>query len=62
MSRPDLASDPRFSESSLWLANRNALRAEIERTLVDVPAAALCEDLMRRGVPAGPVNDVAQPL
>lgn len=62
VSRPDLASDPRFSESSLRLTNRDALRAEIERTLVKVPAAALCDDLMRRGVPAGPVNDVAQAL
>lgn len=62
VSRPDLASDPRFSESSLRLTNRDALRAEIERTLVNVPAAALCDDLMRRGVPAGPVNDVAQAL
>ena len=62
VSRPDLASDPRFSESSLRLTNRDALRAEIERTLVNVPAAALCDDLMRRGVPAGPVNEVAQAL
>lgn len=62
VARPDLASDPRFSESSLRLTNRDALRAEIERTLVNVPAAALCDDLMRRGVPAGPVNDVAQAL
>ncbi|MBX3633779.1 MAG: CoA transferase [Rubrivivax sp.] len=62
VSRPDLADDPRFTGSSLRLANRDALRAEIERTLVNVPAAALCEDLMRRGVPAGPVNDVAQAL
>ena len=62
VSRPDLASDPRFSESSLRLTNRDAQRAEIERTLVNVPAAALCDDLMRRGVPAGPVNDVAQAL
>ena len=62
VSRPDLASDPRFSESSLRLTNRDALRAEIERTLVNVPAAALCDDLMRRGVPAGQVNDVAQAL
>jgi crotonobetainyl-CoA:carnitine CoA-transferase CaiB-like acyl-CoA transferase len=62
VSRPDLADDPRFTDNSLRLANRDALRAEIERTLVSIPAAALCEDLMRHGVPAGPVNDVAQAL
>lgn len=62
VARPDLATDPRFADSSMRLQNRDALRTEIERTLVNVPAAALCEDLMRRGVPAGPVNDVAQAL
>ncbi|PZP94678.1 MAG: carnitine dehydratase [Variovorax paradoxus] len=62
VSRPDLAADPRFADSSVRLANRDALRAEIEGTLIAFPAAALCEDLMRHGVPAGPVNDVAQAL
>jgi crotonobetainyl-CoA:carnitine CoA-transferase CaiB-like acyl-CoA transferase len=60
--RPDLAADPRFVDGSVRLANRDALRAEIERTLVDLPAATLCEKLMRHGVPAGPVNDTAQAL
>ncbi|MCM3562717.1 CaiB/BaiF CoA transferase family protein [Hydrogenophaga intermedia] len=62
VSRPDLAADPRFTDNSARLANREPLRAEIERTLIDFPAAALCEMLMRHGVPAGPVNDVAQAL
>ncbi|MES2227289.1 MAG: CoA transferase [Pseudomonadota bacterium] len=62
VARPDLLADPRFADSSARLANRDALRAEIERTLLGFKAAALCEDLMRRGVPAGPVNNVAQAL
>lgn len=62
VSRPDLAADPRFADNAARLANREPLRAEIERTLIDLPAAALCEKLMRHGVPAGPVNDVAQAL
>ena len=62
VSRPDLATDPRFVDNSARLANREPLRAEIERTLIDFPAAELCEKLMRHGVPAGPVNDVAQAL
>jgi crotonobetainyl-CoA:carnitine CoA-transferase CaiB-like acyl-CoA transferase len=62
VSRPDLAGDPRFADSSARLANREPLRAEIERTLMDFPAAALCDKLMRHGVPAGPVNNVAQAL
>ncbi len=62
VARPDLLADPRFADSSARLTNRDALRAEIERTLLGFKAAALCEDLMRRGVPAGPVNNVAQAL
>lgn len=62
VARPDLLADPRFADSSARLTHRDALRAEIERTLLGFEAAALCEDLMRRGVPAGPVNNVAQAL
>ena len=62
VARPDLLADPRFADSSARLTHRDALRAEIERTLLGFTAAALCEDLMRRGVPAGPVNNVAQAL
>lgn len=62
VARPDLLADPRFADSSARLTHRDALRAEIERTLLGFKAAALCEDLMRRGVPAGPVNNVAQAL
>ena len=60
--RADLGADPRFASPSLRLEHRDALRAEIERTLAGLCAAALCEALMRCGVPAGPVNDVAQAL
>ncbi len=60
--RPDLAADARFATPALRLQHRDALRAEIERTLAGLSAAPLCETLMRRGVPAGPVNDVAQAL
>jgi crotonobetainyl-CoA:carnitine CoA-transferase CaiB-like acyl-CoA transferase len=38
------------------------LRAELERTLARHPAAELCDTLMRRGVPAGVVNNVEQAL
>jgi crotonobetainyl-CoA:carnitine CoA-transferase CaiB-like acyl-CoA transferase len=62
VARPDLAVDPRFADGSVRLVNRDALRTEIERTLLGFEVAPLCADLMRRGVPAGPVNDVAQAL
>jgi crotonobetainyl-CoA:carnitine CoA-transferase CaiB-like acyl-CoA transferase len=60
--RADLAADVRFASPASRLQNRDALRAEIERTLARLPAAPLCEALMRCGVPAGPVNNVAQAL
>ncbi len=62
VARPDLLADPRFADTSARLTHRDALRAEIERTLLGFKAAELCEELMRRGVPAGPVNNVAQAL
>jgi len=60
--RAELAVDPRFADSRARLANRPALRAEIETTLADASVASLCEQLMRKGVPAGPVNSVPQAL
>lgn len=60
--RSDLASDPRFANPISRRENREVLRAELERTLAGYGAADLCETLMRRGVPAGVVNNVAQAL
>ncbi|HEY8710168.1 MAG TPA: CoA transferase [Burkholderiaceae bacterium] len=62
VARADLAADPRFADGSVRLANRDALRTEIERTLLGFKVGPLCKDLMSHGVPAGPVNDVAQAL
>ncbi|MCI4431774.1 MAG: CoA transferase [Burkholderiales bacterium] len=60
VARPDLASDPRFTDNPGRLAHRSALRAEIEKILAGYSVADLCQQLMRRGVPAGPVNSVPQ--
>lgn len=62
VSHPQLATDPRFATNALRVANRAALRAAIEQALGESPAAALCETLMRAGVPAGVVNTVSQAL
>ena len=56
--RPDLSADPRFTTNARRLESRDALRAELERSLADFEVDALCKDLMRSGVPAGPVNTV----
>jgi len=58
--RSDLLDDPRFRTNADRLKHVAALRAELERTLAGFKSDNLCRDLMRAGVPAGPVNNVAQ--
>ena len=58
--RPDLAADPRFKANANRLENRAALRAELEKALAAYEVEPLCRDLMRAGVPAGPVHTVPQ--
>jgi crotonobetainyl-CoA:carnitine CoA-transferase CaiB-like acyl-CoA transferase len=56
--RSELLDDPRFSTNPRRLEHRAALRAEIERTLATFRIEPLCDQLMRSGVPAGPVHTV----
>ncbi|MBN8990058.1 MAG: CoA transferase [Rhizobiales bacterium] len=58
--RSDLLDDPRFRSNADRLKHVAALRAELERTLAGFKSDDLCRELMRSGVPAGPVNNVAQ--
>ncbi|WP_192736925.1 CoA transferase [Bradyrhizobium sp. OAE829] len=60
VAREDLLDDPRFRTNADRLTHVAALRAELERTLAGFKSDDLCRDLMRAGVPAGPVNNVAQ--
>ncbi|WP_298933219.1 CaiB/BaiF CoA-transferase family protein [uncultured Ramlibacter sp.] len=62
IAREDIAADARFATNAQRVAHRAELRAWIEPVLHKLPAAALCEDLMRLGVPAGQVNTVPQAL
>ena len=62
LERSELATDPRFATNPQRLANRDALRTEIEAMLLPHAVADLCQRLMRKGVPAGPVNDVPHAL
>jgi crotonobetainyl-CoA:carnitine CoA-transferase CaiB-like acyl-CoA transferase len=58
--RPDLPADERFTTGPDRSANRAALNAEIEAALATASTAHWVEALNAEGVPAGPVNDVAQ--
>ena len=60
VARDDLLDDPRFRTNADRLQHVAALRAELERTLAGFKSDDLCRDLMRAGVPAGPVNNVPQ--
>jgi crotonobetainyl-CoA:carnitine CoA-transferase CaiB-like acyl-CoA transferase len=60
--RPGLAVDARFTNNTNRIANRPALRLQIEEALGAWPRARLCDRLMQCGVPAGPVNTVSEAL
>jgi crotonobetainyl-CoA:carnitine CoA-transferase CaiB-like acyl-CoA transferase len=60
--RNDLLEDPRFRSNAERLKHVAVLRTELERTLAGFKSDDLCRDLMRAGVPAGPVHNVAQAL
>lgn len=62
MGREPLAGDPRFASNAQRIANRAELRREIEGALAELDGAALCEDLMRAGVPAARVQQVPDAL
>jgi formyl-CoA transferase len=60
--RPELATDPRFSSNSARLANRAAMRAELEAAFSDADGHEIADRLIRAGVPAGPVLHVDEVL
>ncbi len=55
---PALAEDARFASNADRIVNRAPLTAEIERLLADHDGEALCDRLLRIGVPCAPVLDV----
>lgn len=62
LGRDDLAADPRYESNAARGANRPQLRAELVAALAAHDGEALCEQLARAGVPAGPVRDVGTAL
>lgn len=60
MGADDLAADPRFASSANRLANRDAIEAAVQALVRGRPGLPLIERLCAAGVPAGPVNSVAQ--
>jgi formyl-CoA transferase len=62
LGKPELASDPRFLKNADRVTNRPALVAEFTGVLAEVDGEALCERLLRIGLPAGPVLAVDQSM
>lgn len=60
LGRPEWGTDERYASSSARVANRDALVGEIEAELLREPAEHWLAALDAVGVPAGPVNDLAQ--
>jgi len=58
----EFAQDPRFSTNSLRVQNREALHAVLEAELTRSTTSHWCELFGRAGVPAGPINNIAEAL
>ncbi len=60
LDRPELTTDPRFATATDRAEHRDALIAELEPVLARRSTAEWVEAMNAVGIPAGPVNDVAQ--
>jgi crotonobetainyl-CoA:carnitine CoA-transferase CaiB-like acyl-CoA transferase len=58
LGKPELGNDPRFRDNADRLANRAAMIGELAGLLQDADGEALCLDLLRQGLPAGPVRPI----
>src|SRR5581483_8567383 len=62
LGKPQLADDPRFLSNSNRIAARDALKGELEALMADKDGLNLAENLLRAGVPCGPVRTIDQVL
>lgn len=60
LEEPGLTADPRFATNDLRHLNIDALQAEVEKVLLSKTVDACLEALNAKGVPCGPINNVAQ--
>jgi len=60
--RPDLAGDPRFLTNADRLQNREAMAEQLGDAFAGRDGDALCQALLRAGLPAGPVTAVDQAM
>jgi crotonobetainyl-CoA:carnitine CoA-transferase CaiB-like acyl-CoA transferase len=60
--KPELGTDPRFARNKDRIANRTALRAELEAVFRQYDTEPLCDRLLNAGLPAGPVQSIDKAL
>jgi crotonobetainyl-CoA:carnitine CoA-transferase CaiB-like acyl-CoA transferase len=60
--KPELGTDPRFAQNKDRVANRAALRAELEAVFGQYDSEPLCDRLLNAGLPAGPVQSIDKAL
>lgn len=60
LAMPELAADPRFATSHARQVNRVAIESEVQERVRTCHGAALIDQLVAAGVPAGPVNTIQQ--
>jgi formyl-CoA transferase len=58
LGKPAVTEDPRYRDNNLRLANRDALRADLEALMQTLDAKVLSDRLLRAGVPGGAVLDI----
>lgn len=58
--RDDLAADPRFMRNADRVRNREVLLPIVAGLIAERPSAFWLSELEARGVPCGPINDIAQ--
>jgi crotonobetainyl-CoA:carnitine CoA-transferase CaiB-like acyl-CoA transferase len=59
LGRPELIADPAFASNAARVANRARLEAVLAKPLATLPRDEILSALERLGVPAGPINTVA---
>jgi crotonobetainyl-CoA:carnitine CoA-transferase CaiB-like acyl-CoA transferase len=62
INQPELAADSRYSNNSLRLENRASLIENLQTAFKSRTASAWVEGLLAAGIPAGPINTVADIL
>ena len=58
LGRDDLLKDERFKTNASRVTHRATLMSELQRSLDEVDGHALCDQMLRAGVPVGPVMDL----